>query len=116
MNPRDIVEQRAAGWPDFHPEDFCHRCGHRNVLRWHAPNELWNAVIRNEDGTVREGYPISEIICPRCFAEACEEIEDGTIWEFSLDSKPGPVLAERIERHAAARAQRQIEWDRAHTV
>ena len=23
----EINAQRDAGWPDFHPEDYCHRCG-----------------------------------------------------------------------------------------
>ncbi len=27
-DPTAIAEQRTKGWPDFHPEDFCHRCGH----------------------------------------------------------------------------------------
>jgi hypothetical protein len=25
-----IAAERAAGWLNFHPEDFCHRCGRRN--------------------------------------------------------------------------------------
>jgi hypothetical protein len=26
-DPAEIAAQRNLGWPDFHPEDYCHRCG-----------------------------------------------------------------------------------------
>ncbi len=30
----EINAQRDAGWPDFHPEDYCHRCGRPNGNRF----------------------------------------------------------------------------------
>ncbi len=50
--PEEIVRQRQLGWPDFHPEDFCHRCGRRNPV-WYADAALWNegtAGRREETG------------------------------------------------------------------
>lgn len=63
VTPEQIVEQRAKGWPDFHPEDYCHRCGGRNVYSWHAPNEVWNQLRE------AELLPASDIVCPQCFTE-----------------------------------------------
>jgi len=31
LDAADIAAQRGSGWPNFHPEDFCHRCGCQNV-------------------------------------------------------------------------------------
>lgn len=53
--PDQIAEQHAKGWPDFHPEDYCHQCGDRNP-RWWAPE--WPALMGTHAG----------ILCPRCFA------------------------------------------------
>ena len=84
VTPEDIAAQRAKGWPDFHPEDFCHRCGRPNIQSWFVASPLWNAAIRNEDGTVRDGYPPSEIICPQCFTQADEAMLGGgyRTWEL----------------------------------
>lgn len=60
----DINEQRERGWPDFHPEDFCHRCGQRNVHAWHIESEVWNAVMRGPVDSEWQG-----IVCPQCFTE-----------------------------------------------
>lgn len=46
-----------------HPEDFCSRCRRVNPV-WHAPNELWNQVMR--DGSAEP------IICPLCFIRLAE--------------------------------------------
>lgn len=55
VRPDEIPKQRERGWPDFHPEDFCHRCGHRNPV--------WSV-----DGP----WPFSKledtILCPSCYA------------------------------------------------
>jgi hypothetical protein len=62
-----IREQRDAvpSWPDFHPEDFCHRCGHPN-LSWYVDSTLWGeAWDRVEPG-------IQSVLCPQCFAELWE--------------------------------------------
>jgi hypothetical protein len=64
-----ISRQRARGWVDFHPEDFCHQCG-RRFHYWHAPD--WYDV---QDGALG-------IICPVCFidnARATGNYPDGTV-------------------------------------
>lgn len=69
VSPEWIAEQRRLGWPDMHPEDFCHRCGARNPSwatgpwsRWREGTAAWAAE------TGREG-----ICCPTCFAVMHEE-------------------------------------------
>lgn len=52
--PATIDAQRAARWPDFHPENFCHRCGQRNPP-WFTPN--WDEAGLGHGG----------ILCPGCF-------------------------------------------------
>lgn len=77
MSPEAIKAQRETGWPDIHPEDFCHRCGTRNMLwcatsreDWLTATEPWAAE------TGREG-----ICCPQCFAEMhAENTGVATIW------------------------------------
>ncbi len=61
-----LSRQREAGWPDIHPEDYCHLCGGRNIS-WYADAELWNeawALIHAERPDVQS------VLCPQCFAEA----------------------------------------------
>jgi hypothetical protein len=60
----ELDSQRRKGWPDFHPEDFCHRCGGPNIS-WSVDSEAWNSVMR----PVCETGRWSEIICPICFVE-----------------------------------------------
>lgn len=60
--PIVIAQQRELGWPDMHPEDFCHLCGLRNPT-WFVSRKDWligTAKWAAETG--REG-----ICCPRCF-------------------------------------------------
>lgn len=64
VDVKEIAEQREKGWVDFHPEDFCHRCGGRNVYSWNAPNDIWNMVV----GMNWEG-----IVCPQCFTELASD-------------------------------------------
>lgn len=64
VDPAVIPAQRAAGWPDFEPEDFCHRCGRRNIRAWHAPE--WVLLVGSFSG----------ILCPVCFADH----DPGAIW------------------------------------
>lgn len=64
----EIDKQRVKGWPDFHPEDYCHRCGGRNVYSWHAPDEVWNRI--SEAGLL----PTSEIVCPQCFTDLARQV------------------------------------------
>lgn len=69
-----IAGQREAGWPDIHPEDYCHKCGTRNML-WVASREDWLAATSAwATETGREG-----ICCPQCFAEMHEEQADGRV-------------------------------------
>lgn len=58
-----------------HPEDTCECCGRDNVI-WSAPNDLWNAVARREDGT-------DPMLCPSCF-----------IWLANKTEPKTPKLAE----------------------
>ncbi len=72
--PSEIVRQREAGWPDFHPEDFCHRCGRRNIC-WHVDSDLWNAVVDNRP----------DILCPTCFVADYErKTGERPAWRLSI--------------------------------
>lgn len=62
----DFDHQRANGWPDFHPEDYCHRCGRPNIS-WHIDGDVWSTVMRPEGHEA--AYRWNEIICPVCFIE-----------------------------------------------
>lgn len=64
----DFDRQRALGWPDFHPEDYCHKCGAANPS-WYAERDAWEVATKEwAKETGREG-----ICCPGCFAEMHEE-------------------------------------------
>lgn len=78
IDPALILAQRAAGWPDFHPEDYCHRCGVRNP-RWFTDRETWlDATSAWAAQTGREG-----ICCPLCLAEMHAEANGREIiWRF----------------------------------
>lgn len=68
----EIDRERTLGWPNFHPEDFCHRCGGRNIYSWHAPNDVWNRVV---------GDRWNGIVCPQCFTELAREVGvEPTVW------------------------------------
>ncbi|TFB96544.1 MULTISPECIES: hypothetical protein [unclassified Cryobacterium] len=79
-DPEWIVQQRIAGWPEMHPEDFCHRCGTRNMLWAAATREVWLAgTSKWAAETGREG-----ICCPRCFADMhADQTGHSTTWMFS---------------------------------
>lgn len=64
VDPQFMADQRIAGWPDVHPEDYCHKCGDKNML-WYAGRDDWDAATKEwAAATGREG-----ICCPRCFAD-----------------------------------------------
>lgn len=67
VTPDEVAEQRAKGWPDFHPEDFCHRCGRRNP-KWFSPD--WHELPDGHAG----------ILCPACFAIT---VDPDAIWVVS---------------------------------
>lgn len=62
----DFDAQHDTGWPDFHPEDYCHRCGMPNIS-WHVDSDVWNLVMR-PDGH-EAAWQWDEIICPVCFVQ-----------------------------------------------
>lgn len=64
----EVARQRSLGWPDWHPEDFCHRCGRRNPI-WTTPD--WQQAFPSDAG----------IVCPSCFAHLADP-ERSRIWEF----------------------------------
>ena len=68
--PEDVLAtmaaQRAAGWPDWHPEDYCHRCGGRNASWW-VDSDRFNAAM----GKPAE-HRWNGIVCPGCFVELHE--------------------------------------------
>lgn len=63
----EINAQRAFGWPDFHPEEYCHRCGGKNVWSWHVDSDRFNVAM----GPPSE-HQWNGIICPGCFVELHE--------------------------------------------
>lgn len=59
----EIDAQRDAGWPDFHPEDYCHRCGGVNPVWWIDSDRFNLAMGRPSE------HRWNGIVCPGCFAE-----------------------------------------------
>lgn len=97
VDPAAIVEQRAKGWPDFHPEDYCQRCGHRNMGSWFVAGTLWEAAKMAREGD----WPGSDIVCPQCFTEAFEAATGlGVTWELTLHEE---TLRCAIRRLASSR-------------
>jgi hypothetical protein len=87
VDPASIVDQRAKGWPDFHAEDFCHRCGNRNVVPWFTDNPTWNAA---ED-------ELHEILCPTCMTRDYErKTNTHPIWELRLSVPPPPSIRNAV--------------------
>lgn len=75
-SPARHALDKAAGFllrlpdsPPEHPENFCNRCGCRNVP-WSAPNELFNEVNGSPNG----------IMCPQCFTELASEKGYDLFW------------------------------------
>lgn len=85
--PSDIVQQRQLGWPDFHPEDFCHVCGRRNPV-WSAPAADWDAVINGHGG----------IFCPSCFADLYDSTQTRpALWQFSTIRPGVPLSVDQLD-------------------
>lgn len=66
VSPEQIVEQRAKGWPDFHPEAFCHHCGNRNLWSWWVDSDRFNLAM------AALGLDSATIVCPVCFVKGHE--------------------------------------------
>jgi hypothetical protein len=79
VTPEYIVAQRELGWPDIHPEDYCHICGSSNPL-WVTDRATWlTATAQWATETGREG-----ICCPSCFARMhATATGDAVIWTLS---------------------------------
>jgi len=74
---QELDDQHAKSWVDFHPEDFCHRCGNRNVT-WAADMDVWRAVMNPDE-------PWHGIICMPCFIELYELNHGRTAWRLEYD-------------------------------
>ncbi|GAA1404009.1 hypothetical protein [Oerskovia paurometabola] len=104
VDPEWIKAQRDQGWPDMHPEDYCHRCGARNDINWCASAEDWQtATAAWAAETGREG-----ICCVPCFIQMHREATGRDVtwvptpWRGSWDlhaahPAPAPVSATRRE-------------------
>lgn len=77
----EIDEQRRLGWPDFHPEAFCHRCGGKNVPSWFVDSDRFNMAL----GPPAE-HEYNGIVCPGCFVELHERATGmRTTWKLVPD-------------------------------
>lgn len=92
---------------EHHPEDKCQKCGNRNVV-WFADPAMWNKY-----------HGDWSILCPQCFAEACESSgAHVTGWLFTPEDVPlvEQTLRERDDAEAAISKAyelvtgRQAEW------
>lgn len=74
---------------DDHPEHRCGKCGGRNIV-WFAPSGLWNAVVRQPDGS--DQWPV---LCPICFAERADIV---SAWRLAPEilAHQTPVIGERL--------------------
>lgn len=88
--------QRAKGWTDFHPEDYCHRCYKRNTS-WYVDTSTWNEVMRGGDPAGWGKW--QEIICIPCFTElAAAHYGTERVWTIARD---GPSIQLTVADHAA---------------
>lgn len=87
---------------DEHPENRCQRCGGRNLHNWYADSDVWNALLRAEDGTDEFG-----VLCPICFGELAKERGTApTAWRLSKDGDDPEVSKVMAQLHA----RRESEW------
>jgi hypothetical protein len=78
-----LDQQRAKGWTDWHPEDYCHRCYETNIS-WYVDTPAWTDVMRC--GNV-DGWGLwQEIICIPCFTELADSHYGETqAWTITRD-------------------------------
>lgn len=62
----EIDRQRERGWPDFHPEDYCHRCGAPNPS-WSVDSDRFNTAMGDPGSHRWQG-----IVCVGCFVRLHE--------------------------------------------
>jgi len=89
VDAADFAAQRDSGWPDFHPEDFCHRCGCQNVS-WYIDSDEWNPVMRPFGATTERWQ---EIICIPCFIELAQRHYGGCAWRVARDEFGTEILS-----------------------
>lgn len=94
---QEIKEQRAKGWIDFHPEDYCHRCGGKNVESWWVDSDRWQAAFPNGDAEY------NGIVCPGCFVDLHKE-HTGLKCSWKL-------VSDTPFRHVEEDGPPQEEWD-----
>ena len=86
VTPERIEEERSLGWVNFHPEDFCHRCGRPNIS-WYVDSEEWELM---DD--------VASILCPQCFVTVWSyKTGFSGSWELRLDpltDKRVPIVEE----------------------
>ena len=80
VSPGHIAKQREQGWPDIHPEDYCHGCGARNLPWFVDAREVWlEATAEWAAETGREG-----ICCLNCFVQMHHDhTGERVIWSLS---------------------------------
>lgn len=83
----DIDDERERGWPGFHPEDYCHKCGNRNTPSWWVDSDRFNAAFGPPDQ-----HPYNGIVCPPCLVLAHEAATGLTAsWRLVPDHfRPSP--------------------------
>lgn len=82
---KEIDYQRALGWPDFDPEDYCHRCGCRNCVWW-TDSDRFNLAL----GAHGVDPDWAGIICIACFVELHKEKTNlKTVWKLVPDMFKG---------------------------
>ncbi len=85
VSRQQIEEERRLGWVNFHPEDYCHRCGRPNIS-WYVSNDEWSLAV---------DVIIPLILCPQCFVAAWEAVTGFTgTWELHLD----PATDQRLRQ------------------
>ncbi len=76
----EIDRQRDLGWPDFGPEDYCHKCGGVNVPSWSVDSDRFNMAFSRE-------HAYGGIVCPGCFVVAHERATGMyTTWKLVPDA------------------------------
>lgn len=98
VTPEAIRRQRELGWPEFHPETYCHRCGGRNLTSWSVPSEMWNRAASPRD-----------ILCPQCWTRAYEAATGAEFLHWSLlpdEEVPNGRAEERVARQEGVDAER----------
>lgn len=63
--------------------EFCHTCGVRQPLVWHAADNLWVEV--SDKG----------VLCPKCFDKRADRLGILLMWTPAIEMRNGVMAAER---------------------